>query len=321
MRRLTVLITGVSPSSIGLETCRSLVNELRHEARRQGTSAADGTHAAELDLILCQRDTQSEYARSAEDTLRALIAPAARDGLKLSIRSYDCDLTSTTSVRACAAALAGQKLDCVILNAGAVYFKPAVTAAGVEKTHATNVLGHHLLLHELLRARMLAEKCRIVFVGSKLHLSADAAETVDNLDATISAEGYDGMRRYGQSKLLQAMDAQYYTGELAKHGVEVVLVSPGFVPSSGISRDASWLKSFAMRWIMHYLPFARSLQQAGQTIAGAALGHGEASEAHSTLRYLSPELRTCAAHDATEDPDLVAKVTAWCDAKCGLAMP
>jgi NAD(P)-dependent dehydrogenase (short-subunit alcohol dehydrogenase family) len=208
-------------------------------------------------------------------------------------------------------------LDVVIFNAGLVTKLRQLTEDGIEKTVQVNHLGHFLLL-SLLQDK-LNRGARVIFVASSLHKNQDAAMT---LRAMRNADGplkttepiYKPMTAYAQSKLLQAWCIAGWDRELAQKGVSVILASAGFVPTTGLAREESPVKQFLMRWVLHYAPFARSMQQAGTTIAACAL----AEEMNKSNVYVDAQLRETRMHEAVYDEQQADEVWTWSRKQCGL---
>ncbi|EPQ26477.1 uncharacterized protein PFL1_05799 [Pseudozyma flocculosa PF-1] len=169
--------------------------------------------------------------------------------------------------------------------------------ARYEMTACVNHVAHLVLLKELEPAILRfashpasmagispsPPKTRIVFTGSALHRSVKDTAALDDLFAASQHErpaaDWSLMRSYGHSKFLQMLGIRAYRRKLAQtleqHGksshraVDIVVVQPGFVPSTGLSRETGWLSRLAMSYILPLFPFATSPTQAGSWIARA----------------------------------------------------
>ncbi|WP_152417881.1 SDR family oxidoreductase [Haloferax mucosum] len=144
---------------------------------------------------------------------------------------FRADLAETDTVRRLADEIRARtdRLDVLVNNAGAHFSDGQLTDDGVEKTFAVNHLAPFVLTHDL--RNLLSDDGRVVTVSSAVHRRADGTFDVTTLD------GYDGLDAYAQSKLANAL----FTIGLARRldGPTANCCHPGFVPSSGLWRDAS----------------------------------------------------------------------------------
>ncbi|MFZ4690796.1 MAG: SDR family NAD(P)-dependent oxidoreductase, partial [Polymorphobacter sp.] len=168
------------------------------------------------------------------------------------------DLANLASVRgfagAVVAALAGAKIDALLLNAGGQ--RPDVSARsvdGFELTFATNHLAHYLLARLLLPH--LAAGARVVLTSSGTHdpaektgvpppRHADAGwlahpETDPQCDASATTAG---MRAYCASKLCNLLTARHIAAlpEARAGGWIVTAYDPGLTPGTGLVRSQIW---------------------------------------------------------------------------------
>lgn len=194
------MVTGAN-SGIGRETALSL-------ARMGGTV-----------VMVCRDRGRSE------PVLAELRAAASNGAVELMI----ADLSSQRSIRELAAAFKQKydRLDVLVNNAGAFFFKREVTADGLEATFALNHLGYFLLTDLLLDLLMASAPARVVSVSS----GAQAAASI-NFDDLQGERQYSQWRAYAQSKLANVL----FTSELARRlegtGVTANCLHPGFVRSN-----------------------------------------------------------------------------------------
>ncbi|ELZ85788.1 oxidoreductase [Haloferax elongans ATCC BAA-1513] len=120
-------------------------------------------------------------------------------------------------------------LDILVNNAGGHFPTGELTGDGVEKTFAVNHLAPFVLTHDL--HDLLPSDGRVVTVASEVHRRADGAFDVTEIG------NYDGLGAYARSKVANIL----FTRELARRldGPTANCCHPGFVPSSGLWRDAS----------------------------------------------------------------------------------
>ncbi|OXM68089.1 short-chain dehydrogenase [Amycolatopsis vastitatis] len=208
------------------------------------------------------------------------------------VTALTCDLMSKNAVRAAAVDLAG-RLDSGALpplhgfvgNAGLQLTSRAhATEDGIEPTFAVNVLANHLFVR-LLWCRFTAPG-RIVLVGSDTHFGdlrhnlgmvpAPRWEPVAELarprpDARTAT---DGRRAYSTGKLA----VLYLVHALARRlpdGIDAYTFNPGYVPGTGLVRDAGPAVRFLSRTLLRALtatPLAMSAASAGALLAEAAVG-------------------------------------------------
>ncbi len=137
------------------------------------------------------------------------------------------DLARLDALRTLAAGLnALSRIDVLINNAGAMFWRRQVTADGLERTLALNHMAYFVLT-ALLRDRLVASSpARIVNVASDAHRGA----RLDFGDLQ-SARGYSGMRAYSRSKLCNILFTRELARRLAGSGVTANCLHPGFVNS------------------------------------------------------------------------------------------
>jgi NAD(P)-dependent dehydrogenase (short-subunit alcohol dehydrogenase family) len=210
------------------------------------------------------------------------------------VSTVTADLASLDSLRAAAAALRGQldrralpPLAGFVGNAGLQLTRASdATVDGIEATFAVNVLANHVLIDEL-RAHF-TPPARIVITTSDTHFGdfkhnmgmvpAPRWREPRELSTPGTADKPDraaaGRTAYSTSKLAVI----YLVHALARRlptGVEVFSFNPGFVPGTGLARDAGAITRFAAGRILPLMtltPYARSLTVSGADLAAAAIG-------------------------------------------------
>jgi retinol dehydrogenase 12 len=154
---------------------------------------------------------------------QALIRTAARADR---VDSLVADLSSLSEVRRLAGLVRERypRLDVLVNNAGAMFWKRSESADGIEKTFALNHLSYFALTNLLLPLLRNSAPARIVDVASEAHKGA-----VINFDDIQFKQKYSGWKAYQQSKLANIM----FTYELARRiqgsGVTANALHPGFV--------------------------------------------------------------------------------------------
>lgn len=215
------------------------------------------------------------------------------------VTAIEADLSSMRSVRSAADEIDRRlvsgdlpPLRGLVANAGS-QFTDAITESpdGFEATFATNVLANHLLVRTL--QERFAAPSRIVITVSDTHFgdfkhnmgmvpgpawqdpSVLVRPSSHPKPTTVAA----GRTAYSTSKLA----AIYQVHEFARRlpaGIDVVAFNPGFVPGTGLARDADPISRFAMAYLMPAMtatPAATSRKAAGRLLADLVLGRTQAS--------------------------------------------
>jgi len=118
------------------------------------------------------------------------------------------------------------RLNVLVNNAGAVFFRYRLTPEGFETTLALNHLSHFLLTNLLLDQIKASAPARIINVSSLAHYGAFL-----NPDALLEGRYARSWMAYGQTKLMNIL----FTHELARRlpdGVAVNSLHPGLVATN-----------------------------------------------------------------------------------------
>jgi NAD(P)-dependent dehydrogenase (short-subunit alcohol dehydrogenase family) len=177
------------------------------------------------------------------------------------------ELADLASVRACAEAFlsSDRKLHGVIANA-AIYQPNGThqkTKAGVELHMATNHLGHHLLVSLLLERLRESAPARVVVLGSGLHAGVPGVPMaqIDFDDFAFDKPKWDGTAAYARSKLANVLFAYELDRREKENGIRANVASPRVVPET-VAQYTRGFQRFMMLYVMPYLPFARTPEQA-----------------------------------------------------------
>ena len=163
------------------------------------------------------------------------------------VDSLVADLSSLSEVRRLAGLVRERypRLDVLVNNAGAMFWKRSESTDGIEKTFALNHLSYFALTNLLLPLLRNSAPTRIVNVASDAHKGG-----VITFDDIQFKQKYSGWKAYQQSKLANIM----FTYELARRiqgsGVTANALHPGFVRTNFLQvfndAPAGWLiKSIA----------------------------------------------------------------------------
>lgn len=208
------------------------------------------------------------------------------------------DLASLESVRSAATGIRDRldrgelpPLRGFVGNAGMQYTNALTeTIDGFEATFAVNVLANHLFVR-LLQDRF-AVPARIVITASDTHFGdfrhnlgmvpGPVWKAPDVLARTGAFPEPDttaaGRTAYSTSKLAAIHLVHEYARRLPT-GIDAVAYNPGFVPGTGLARNADPVSRFAMRRILPVMtltPFATNRSAAGRHLADVVLGATQA---------------------------------------------
>jgi NAD(P)-dependent dehydrogenase (short-subunit alcohol dehydrogenase family) len=184
-----------------------------------GLLTAIGLAGAGARLVLVGRDR----ARG-----EAALARLRREAPAAQVEIQYADLSRLDEVRRLGALLADAlaRIDVLVNNAGAMFWRRSVTADGLERTFALNHMAYFVLT-ELLRGRLVASApARIVSVASEAHRGA----TLDFEDLQCERP-YSGWKAYQRSKLCNILHTQELARRLKGTGVTANCLHPGFVAS------------------------------------------------------------------------------------------
>jgi NAD(P)-dependent dehydrogenase (short-subunit alcohol dehydrogenase family) len=229
----TCVVTGAN-TGIGKEIARNLA--------RDGASV----------LIVARNVAKGEAA----------VAEIQKDTGNGDVSLVSADLSDREQVAKVVQAVSGRwpTLDVLVNNAGVRMDRRETTAAGFERTWATNVLGYHWLTMGLLNQLKAAGPARIISTASTFAYGLDLDDT------QFDRRRYSGFTAYAQSKLANQLWVQALAGHLAGTGMLVAAMHPGFVRSELARVDQGLVGFFS--WLAHC--FARTPQQGGDTSAWLA---------------------------------------------------
>ncbi len=140
-------------------------------------------------------------------------------------------------------------LDLLVLNAGARFDAYGETSAGIERTFATNHLGHFLLTGVLVELLLAAPSARVVVTGSSAHAGAPSVGVW-----CLSAKDWDRKTAYAKSKLANIMFAY----ELARRTAGTTITCNAFDPGGVATRLG--LNNGLKAWMKHLLYYALKRQ-------------------------------------------------------------
>ena len=233
-----------------------------------------------------------------------VIAGARGGGLPPGVEFLPLDLASLASVRAFVA-LCPEKIDALVLNAGMqVHTTKRRSADGFELTFATNHLAHYLLVRLLLPR--ITPGGRIILTSSGTHdpaektgipapRHANARYLADpELDPEPEKPGMTaGLRAYSSSKLCNLMTARSLAqrAEVIGRSIAVHAYDPGFIPATGLARNAPWPVRKLIMPLLALLPAGKGtnrLADGARALAGLADGTIANAAVYMSLRRGQP---------------------------------
>jgi NAD(P)-dependent dehydrogenase (short-subunit alcohol dehydrogenase family) len=158
------------------------------------------------------------------------------------VDSLVADLSSLSEVGRLAGLVRDRypRLDVLLNNAGAMFWKRSESADGIERTFALNHLSYFALTNLLLPLLKNSAPARIVSVASDAHKGC-----VINFDDIQLKQKYSGWKAYKQSKLANIMFSYELAKRIEGSGVTANALHPGFVNTNFLQvfndAPAGWL--------------------------------------------------------------------------------
>jgi NAD(P)-dependent dehydrogenase (short-subunit alcohol dehydrogenase family) len=237
----SILITGAN-SGLGKESARQLamINE------------------TEKIYLACRNLTKAQEAK------KSLEKSTGRSIFEIVIM----DVSDPDSVRSSVAGL-NEPIDALIMSAGGMGGKSPLnmTSFGVTSLFANNVLGHVVLVNELIKANKLnnvalyagSEGARGVDeMGMKRPdlLTSSVDEFAEVIDGSFFDTQTDPMQAYGYVKYTAAL---WMSSEARKNpNIRFITMSPGFTSGTAVMNDLPPSKRFMFKYIM--LPIVAPLK-------------------------------------------------------------
>ncbi|KAM0438685.1 hypothetical protein ACHAPT_001441 [Fusarium lateritium] len=217
----TIVITGVSPGSLGADTARAILAQ------------------SPAKLILASQ-TESKL----HEVIESLEIPAG-----VSVRPLVLDLASRDAIRKAAAELSTlvDVVDAMICTAG-VMALPSYqeTKDGIEMQFAVNHLGHFLFIN-LMVDKLLAGDATVITYTSEAHTRTD----LGFLDDLTYGKGttYEKWTAYSNSKICDILLSVGLVEHYGKRGLRSFSVDPGIIVSTALTRSVPQEDFRAMGWV------------------------------------------------------------------------
>jgi NAD(P)-dependent dehydrogenase (short-subunit alcohol dehydrogenase family) len=174
---------------------------------------------------------------------------------RATVRTHSADLSLVAEVEDLADRLLAEepRLHALINNAGALFPERSVTAEGIERTLATNLLGHFVLTNLLIPRLVASAPARIINVSS----GGMYGQRIDP-DDLQSESGYRGTAAYARSKRGQVILTEMWAEQLLDRGVVVHAMHPGWARTPGVETSLP-------RFNQIMGPFLRTPEQGADT--------------------------------------------------------
>jgi NAD(P)-dependent dehydrogenase (short-subunit alcohol dehydrogenase family) len=234
-RALEASVVG-SFTRIGYRTRRRLFDWTPLESLRLDgkvaivTGATSGLGRAAAESIATQGAHVCIVGRDPERTERARVEIAHVSGSGVEADLADLSSLAETAAFATRFAATHDRLDVLVLNAGALTHTYTVTGEGNELTLATHVLSPFLLTRALLPLLEASAPSRVIVVASGGMYTQPL--DVDALDPEPPT--YDGTKAYARCKRAQVVLAEEWTRHLLGTGVSVNAMHPGWADTPGL---------------------------------------------------------------------------------------
>lgn len=237
----SIIITGANVG-LGKETARQLA--LRKETEKI--------------ILACRNPKKAELAK------KDLEAATGKSIFEILIM----DTSSVQSVRTAVSSLA-EPIDVVILNAGGMGGKTPgkLTESGMNELAASNILGHVVLIDELLNRDMLKKVALLASTEAvrgikKMGMNrpnlknSSTDEFASILDGTYFGEKMDAMQAYGHVKYV----ATLWMSALSRKypSIKFISVSPGATSGTAAPDELPAMSKFMFKYIM--MPIVMPLQ-------------------------------------------------------------
>ncbi|KAL6884023.1 hypothetical protein HDV57DRAFT_493506 [Trichoderma longibrachiatum] len=247
----TILITGVSPNSLGSDTARAIV------AQKPAKLLLASRSADKLQEVIASLDIPKET------TVQPIVL----------------DLSSLEAVRKAAAEIRDHVsvLDAVICTAG-VMATPSYEESkdGIEMQFAVNHLGHFLLANLLIDKLLASGHGTVVMYTSE----AQSRANLGFLDDLSYSEGkaYEKWTAYSNSKACNVLFSVGLAERFGAAGLRSFSVDPGVIVSTGLTRSVPMEDFKALGWIddngnLNSAIKAKSLAEGSSTGIIAAFDH------------------------------------------------
>jgi NAD(P)-dependent dehydrogenase (short-subunit alcohol dehydrogenase family) len=146
------------------------------------------------------------------------------------VLGFELDVSDLEQVAHAAQELGSEPVHVLIHNAGVLPGSRGLTREGIETAWATHVAGPHALTRALRPALERAGDARVIFVSS----GGMYTQRLSLEDTDWTRRIYDGVVAYAQTKRAQVVLAGLWQSELARAGVRVDAMHPGWADTPAV---------------------------------------------------------------------------------------
>ncbi len=194
------------------------------------TGATSGLGRAAAEAIAALGAHVCIVGRDPERTERACGEISAGAGSAVEAGLADLSSLAETAAFAARFAATHDRLDVLVLNAGALTHEYTVTGEGNELTFATHVLSPFLLTRALRPLLEASAPSRVIMVAS----GGMYTEPLDVAALDPEPAAYDGTKTYARCKRAQVVLAEEWTRHLLDTGIAVNAMHPGWADTPGL---------------------------------------------------------------------------------------
>ncbi|RFU31826.1 hypothetical protein B7463_g4520, partial [Scytalidium lignicola] len=217
----TIIVTGVSPNSLGADTARAIVAQ----------------KPAQLIIASQSEAKMQEVIKSLEIPTGTIVRPVV------------LDLSSVDAVRKAAAEVSSfvKVIDAIICTAG-VMAVPTYQKSkdGIELQFAVNYLGHFLFIN-LLMDQILAGDATVVIYNSEAHTRANLG-FLDDLSYN-DGKDYEKWTAYSNSKACDILLSVGLVQHFGKRGLRSFSVDPGVILTTALTRSVPQEDYLTLGWV------------------------------------------------------------------------
>ena len=174
------------------------------------------------------------------------------------ITFLNADLSSIKETSLLAKRLIREKIDILINNAGALFYKRSTNNEGIENTLALNHFSYFILSNLILKNNIIKNGGRIINVASGAHRGVD----LDFNDIEM-LDNYNGWKCYKKSKLCNILFTKKLSELTKKKNITVNCLHPGFV-KTGFGKNNTGIIGFIVKVLMKL--FAIKVEDGAKTI-------------------------------------------------------
>ncbi|GAA5941299.1 uncharacterized protein JCM15063_006430 [Sporobolomyces koalae] len=164
-------------------------------------------------------------------------------------------------------------LDCLLLNAATWNSTHVETDTKFSQEVHVNHFAQYRIATQLLPlltkpSTTSTPRPRVIFTSSSLQNTLRDLQSLDDLEQVLGNCDHPlstPKNRYACSKLVQSIAFHLWAQD---NLVDVIGVSPGFVPTTGLSRSSPGWQRWIMRNIVYWFPFCSTEQQGDQGRGG-----------------------------------------------------